>query len=451
MMKKAGKTTGNSEAQFPGKIQNRHLDRSILLRETGSGVHTKRVILFVLGILVTFLVWANFLHINETATTEGELFHAGEAVKVQHLVGGRVLEVMVQNGSLVQKGETLIRLDPVISLYELESIRDRVQQLSAAEIRLKALLDGVDPNLSMLQDKELLRAERTLFEQTVKKNRLEQEMLKNQIEQLATEIEQQKNSKVKLAKTVELVKEELDIRTKLKSKGLNSRVTLLQLEKEYNEALYSLKQVPNTLKNLREKQKELQNIIANKTTQAKQQYAKELTETRTELMTLENKVKSFDSTIDALEIKAPASGYVHDLQLHFPGEVAGAGDILLTLIPTDQPLVAKVKISSKDIGHVKVAQQARIRLTTYDSRRYGVLAGKVVSISPSALIPSDQSAPYYEGIVELDPQYQEANRSEITLFSGMTLSADIKTGTKSLIEYLLKPIYTSTQTSFHER
>lgn len=451
MMKKAGKTTGNSEAQFPGKIQNRHLDRSILLRETGSGVHTKRVILFVLGILVTFLVWANFLHINETATTEGELFHAGEAVKVQHLVGGRVLEVMVQNGSLVQKGETLIRLDPVISLYELESIRDRVQQLSAAEIRLKALLDGVDPNLSMLQDKELLRAERTLFEQTVKKNRLEQEMLKNQIEQLATEIEQQKNSKVKLAKTVELVKEELDIRTKLKSKGLNSRVTLLQLEKEYNEALYSLKQVPNTLQNLREKQKELQNIIANKTTQAKQQYAKELTETRTELMTLENKVKSFDSTIDALEIKAPASGYVHDLQLHFPGEVAGAGDILLTLIPTDQPLVAKVKISSKDIGHVKVAQQARIRLTTYDSRRYGVLAGKVVSISPSALIPSDQSAPYYEGIVELDPQYQEANRSEITLFSGMTLSADIKTGTKSLIEYLLKPIYTSTQTSFHER
>lgn len=450
-MKKAGKTTGNSEAQFPGKIQNRHLDRSILLRETGSGVHTKRVILFVLGILVTFLVWANFLHINETATTEGELFHAGEAVKVQHLVGGRVLEVMVQNGSLVQKGETLIRLDPVISLYELESIRDRVQQLSAAEIRLKALLDGIDPNLSMLQDKELLRAERTLFEQTVKKNRLEQEMLKNQIEQLATEIEQQKNSKVKLAKTVELVKEELDIRTKLKSKGLNSRVTLLQLEKEYNEALYSLKQVPNTLKNLREKQKELQNIIANKTTQAKQQYAKELTETRTELMTLENKVKSFDSTIDALEIKAPASGYVHDLQLHFPGEVAGAGDILLTLIPTDQPLVAKVKISSKDIGHVKVAQQARIRLTTYDSRRYGVLAGKVVSISPSALIPSDQSAPYYEGIVELDPQYQEANRSEITLFSGMTLSADIKTGTKSLIEYLLKPIYTSTQTSFHER
>jgi membrane fusion protein, adhesin transport system len=168
-------------------------------------------------------------------------------------------------------------------------------------------------------------------------------------------------------------------------------------------------------------------------------------------MTLENKMKSFDSTIDALEIKAPVSGYVHDLQLNFPGEVAGAGDILLTLIPTNQPLVAKVKISSKDRGHVKVAQQARIRLTTYDSRRYGVLEGKVISISPSALIPSDHSAPYYEGIVELNPQDMHARRPELTLFSGMTLSADIKTGTKTLIEYLLKPIYTSTQTSFHER
>ena len=77
--------------------------------------------------------------------------------------------------------------------------------------------------------------------------------------------------------------------------------------------------------------------------------------------------------------------------------------------------------------------------------------GKVVSISPSALIPSDQSAPYYEGIVELDPHDVDVKRPELTLFSGMTLSADIKTGTKTLIEYLLKPIYTSTQTSFHER
>lgn len=450
-MKKEQTTTHNAETQFPGKIQNRHLDRSILLRETGSAVTTKQVILLALGVLVAFVIWANFLQINETATTSGELFHAGESVKVQHLVGGRVLEVMVQNGSLVQKGQTLIRLDPIISLLELETIRGRTQQLKATDIRLKALLGSTEPDLSSIKDPELVLAERTLYEHTVKKNQLDEKMLENQIEQLATEIQQQKNSKIKLAKTVDLVKEELDIRTKLKTQGLNSRVTLLRLEKEYNEALFSLKQVPTTLKNLREKQRELQNIIANKTTQAKQQYAKELTEIRTELMILENKIQVFDSTIDALEIKAPVSGYVHALQLHSPGEIAGAGDILLTLIPTDQPLIAKVKISSKDVGHVKVAQQARIRLTTYDSRRYGVLQGKVVSISPSAFIPNDKSAPYYEGIVELDPSYSDKNRSKISLFSGMTLSADIKTGTKTLIEYLLKPIYTSTQTSFHER
>ena len=450
-MKKTVTKQHNAETRFPGKIQNRHLDRSILLRETGSAITTRQIILFVFGVLIAFLIWSNFLKINETATTSGELFHAGEAIKVQHVVGGRVLDVMVQNGSLVHEGETLIRLDPVISLLELESIRGRVQQLRATEIRLKALLADEEPDLSTINDPELMRAERAFFGHTVKRNQLEKDMLKNQIEQLATEIQQQKNSKVKLTKTVELVKEELDIRTKLKTKGLNSRVTLLQLEKEYNEALYSLKQVPTTLKNLKEKQRELQNIIQSKTTGAKQQYAKELSETRTELMTLENKIRVFDSTIDALEIKAPVSGYVHDLQLHSPGEVAGPGDILLTLIPTDQPLVAKVKISSRDIGHVKVAQQARIRLTTYDSRRYGVLQGKVVSISPSALIPQDKSAPYYEGIVELDPKYTDNDGTNFTLFSGMTLSADIKTGTKTLIEYLLKPIYTSTQSSFHER
>jgi len=215
-MKKTENKSHSSEARFPGKIQNRHLDRSILLRETGSAMGTKQVIFSVLTLLIIFLIWANFLQINETATTEGELFHAGEAVKVQHLVGGRVLEVMVQNGTLVQQGEPLIRLDPVISVFEQESIRDRLLQLRASSIRLNALLAGNDPDLSAIKDQELLLAERTLYEQTVKIN----------------QIEQQKNSRVKLEKSVELVKEELDIRTKLKSKGLNSRVTLLQLEKE---------------------------------------------------------------------------------------------------------------------------------------------------------------------------------------------------------------------------
>ncbi len=449
------KTHSNSdsvtEARFPGKIQNRYLDRSILLRETGTDASVKKVVFFSGAILIFFLVWANFLHINETASTTGELLHQGEAVKVQHLFGGRVKEVMVKDGSFVQEGEVLLRLDPAISILELEAIRGKARLLAATKIRLEALLSGIAPDFTSIKDPGLAQAERNLYEHTVKTDALEEEMILNQVEQIAIQIQLQKNTQEKLRKTTALIKEELDIRMKLESKGLNSRVTLLQLEKEYNEALFSLKQSPETLKNYQEKQKELKNTLANKRVRSQQEYAEKLIEASTELMTLEKNMRMFDSAIDALEIKAPVSGYVHDLKIHSIGEVAKSGDILLTLIPTDKPLIAQIKISSKDIGHVKVGQQALIRLTTYDSRRYGVLKGKVTSISPSAFIPEDRTAPYYEGIIHLEENVDVEKRPQMTLFSGMTLTADVKTGSKTLVEYLLKPIYIATQTSFHER
>lgn len=451
MTEKENKTTLKQTKKYPGKIQNRNLDRSILLKETGSDPAIKRTIFLISAAVIAFIIWANLLQVAEVASTNGKITHQGDVIEVQHLVGGRVKTLFVKNGILVKEGQTLISLDPVISKLELASIQGKRALLSAKKKRLDALLSNTPPDFSQVKDTNIKTAQKLLYTNTLSSYALEQKILLNQIDQVNTEIDLLENDKAKLSKATSLIKEELDIRSKLRAKGLNPRITLLQLEKEYNEALYSLRQIPKNIKKQKEKKQELKNALANVSANYMEIYSKELELVNAEIGTVEKQINIFDSNIDSLEIKAPVDGIVHDIQMKNAGQIAKPGDVLLTLVPTEKPLVAKVKIAPRDIGHIQTGQPVVMRITTYDSRRYGVLKGKVGNISPSVIIPEDKTEPYYEGIIQLEKDFIGKNAEQMKVFSGMTLTADIKTGSKYFIEYLLKPIYIATQTSFHER
>ena len=437
--------------KFPGKIQNRHLDKSILLKETGSDSAIKYSVLIISLVVVGFIVWANYLELSEVASTRGEITHQGDIVDVQNIVGGRVKKLFVQNGQSVRAGQSLISLDPVISKLERESMEGKRRLLTAKKMRLNALLTGDKPDFSLISDSNIQHAERLLYDNAVKTYELEKKILESQIDQVILEMGILKTEQKKLKNSVAFIKEELEIRKKLGQKGLNPKVTLLKMEKEYNEALYNLKQIPGNMQKLQKKEQELGNALANVTATYMEGFSKELGSVHAELAVLDKQISIFDSNLDALEIKAPVGGVVHNIRLNSPGQIVRPGDILLTLIPTDKPLVAKVKISARDIGHIRTGQPATMRITTYDARRYGVLRGAVASVSPSVLIPDDRSAPYYEAIITLEKSHLGPPQSQMKVFSGMTLTADIKTGSKRFIDYLLKPIYLATQTSFHER
>ena len=437
--------------EFPGKIQNRHLDKSILLKETGSDAAIRSTILIISLVVIGFIVWANFLELSEVASAKGEITHQGDIVAVQDLVGGRVKALFVQNGQSVREGQLLISLDPVISKLERESMEGKRRLLTAKKLRLNALLSGNQPDFSIISDSNIQQAEGLLYDNAVKSYALEKKILESQIDQVVLEMGILKTEEKKLKNSIAFIKEELEIRKKLGQKGLSPKVTLLKMEKEYNEAIFNLKQIPENIQKLQKKKQELGNALDNVTATYMERFSKELESVHAEMAVLDKQITIFDSNISALEIKAPMEGIVHNIRLNSPGQIVRPGDVLLTLIPTDKPLVAKVKISARDIGHVKTGQPATLRITTYDARRYGVLRGTVHTISPSVLIPNDRSEPYYEAIITLEKSHLGDVRSQMKVFSGMTLTADIKTGSKRFIDYLLKPIYLATQTSFHER
>lgn len=155
--------------------------------------------------------------------------------------------------------------------------------------------------------------------------------------------------------------------------------------------------------------------------------------------------------IDRLVIRSPSEGYVHKMRRQTLGEVITPGETIMEIVPADQRLIATVQISTKDIGHVKVGQTATLRFTNYDFVRFGGIQGILTEISATTILDGS-GTPYYKGMISLEnEQLLERLKKVFPILPGMTIIADIKTGSKSLAEYLLKPIHQSATKALHER
>jgi HlyD family type I secretion membrane fusion protein len=150
-----------------------------------------------------------------------------------------------------------------------------------------------------------------------------------------------------------------------------------------------------------------------------------------------------------LTIDSPVRGIVQNLQIRTIGGVIPAGGALMDIVPVDDELLVEARVSTRDRGHVHEGQQASVKITTYDFVRYGAVHGIVTSISPTTFVDEKDGQPYYKAMVALDHPW--VGSSDNGLLPGMTVQADVITGEKTLLQYLLKPIFVSLAHAFHER
>lgn len=149
-------------------------------------------------------------------------------------------------------------------------------------------------------------------------------------------------------------------------------------------------------------------------------------------------------------IRAPVRGIVVGPTIHTVGGVVPPGAVLLELVPLDKELIVETRITTRDVGHVKVGYPVTVKVTTYDFARYGAISGELKDISASTFLDAE-GEPYYRGGVTLDRRYVGSDPELKRILPGMTVQADIKTGKKTLLAYLLNPVISSFKTSFRER
>ena len=169
-----------------------------------------------------------------------------------------------------------------------------------------------------------------------------------------------------------------------------------------------------------------------------------------ELAEVESTLIRLQARDERQEVRSPAAGIVQGLSVTGSNGVIAPGQVIMQLVPVDEDLIVEAKIQPQDIGHVHTGQRAKLKFVSYDFSRFGTLEGTVNQISASTYL-DDENQPYYRAEIKMEKSYLGAQAGELNVLPGMTLTADIQTGQKTILEYLLRPVTRGFDNAFRER
>jgi HlyD family secretion protein/adhesin transport system membrane fusion protein len=176
----------------------------------------------------------------------------------------------------------------------------------------------------------------------------------------------------------------------------------------------------------------------------------DLSTTVTELAQVQESIGRLEDRVNRLVVIAPTRGIVKGLAVHNTGAVVQPGGLVCEIVPVDRELKVEAKVTPRDIGFLKPGQRVKVKVATYDFARYGAVMGTLQQTSASSFI-NDKGDPYFKAIVSLDRDYVGDTPGMFRVGPGMTVTAEVITGDKTLLQYMLKPIFTQLRQSFHER
>ena len=431
---------------------NPYLAQSILLEETGTPSLVKLSVLIVGLVVIAFVTWSAIARFDEVAIAQGQIIPSGRAQAIKHLEGGIAAEILVGDGSLVERGQLLLRLDGASAQAELKQIAARRGALLLEAERLRALIEDRDAMFPALSDglaamandqAQILKGLRTA-------HRARQQVLEQRGTRQRAEIVSLQRRASGSRRNIDLLQQELGMRQSLTDKGLSSRILLLTTQREMNAAKGELVQIDSEISVLRESVAETDARIVEQDALLKAESLSRLGEVAATLAQTAEAQEKLQDRVSRLQVKSPVRGLVQGMTVNSIGGVVEAGETLMQVVPVDEELVAEVQISVRDIGHIQPGLPVSTKFTTFDFVRYGSVSGRLKSLSATTFADAD-GVPYYRGIVHLDRSYAGHDPEMNRLTPGMTLTAEIQTGQKTVLAYLMKPVYRALHEGFRER
>ena len=422
------------------------------------------------------LVWAWWGTIDIVASATGKVMPGGRVKVIQPFETGVVRSIQVQDGQKVNAGDILVELDPTANEAERDHLRSDLlaEQLNIA--RLRAALSGDDVPLADFKppagaDPELVGTQRQLLLNQVTEHRAKIAALVRQQAQKEAELATTAATLHKLETIIPVIQSRVDIRKTLVEKELGSKLgyfevfqLLVEQQEEFNVQQSHLHETEAAIASIRETraqaEAEYRHGISDDLAKAGQKangLAQDL-------------IKAVQRT-KLQQLSTPVDGVVQQLAIHTIGGVVTPAQPLLVVVPSDSRLEIEAMVSNSDIGFIHAGQEAEIKVDTFNFTRYGLLHGHVLSVSQDAVIrdrQQDRSGERLPGTVNdsSEPKGQELNYSArisldrtamqiddrmVDLSPGMAVTVEIKTGSRSVLSYLLSPLFRYRQESLRER
>lgn len=446
-MSVTSKTTKGSPSETPDWLAT-----PIEFEEQRGFVVSRSRMRLVLLIVLGALPWAALAPIRELSMAHGQLIPVSQVRPVQHLEGGVVEQILVQEGQLVEQDQPLLRLQTVIADSELAGLKSRAQNLLLQKERVAALLAGRDFNLHGFSnvDATLLAEHLQVYRLRFDHRAREHQLQLVRVSQRKAEIDALERDIVVQNKLVGIQQQQFEMRQTLVHNGNVSKKQVLESEALLEQARGLMTTTEGRLSTTREALRETSAALDESDAQANRLWGEELTKTSVELAEVQELVKKQADRVERLVVRAPARGRVQQVLQRSPGEVVRPGETIVRIVPQDDALVAEVFVKPDDIAAVKVNDKAELKVTAYDFSKYGKIRGEVKAISPTTT-ENEEKRSYYKVMVRFDAKRSDRYAAEWQLKPGMTVDAEIISGSKSLLQYILKPIYRGVDAAFAER
>ena len=416
------------------------LDIPLELEEGPPPVAYRRVLQVLSVTAAAFLVWSAIGQVREVANATGEIVPAGKVQTIGHLEGGIVAEVLVQEGQLVEQGTALVRLQETATSSDLEKVQTRLKYLETEEQRLSSTGSGTAANgLRLNVGDGFSEAQQAAFDAQAKALETEQQALKARISEKQAELTSIVERVAFQVTRVEIEQEQFKIQESLYDQGYTSKRRYLETKSALQNAQSQLSELVGMRGKVQAQLAEAEASLERSIAVAAEEQAVErsrVVQERSELAFEEEKQRD---RYDRLFVRAPISGHIKALYLKGPGSVLPPGEVVAEVVPSASDLVAEVRISPRDIGHVEVGDEAEISVTTFDPNIEGTLKGEVSVISASSF-RDEEGNYYFKALIPLASNTIGEGAHSGTVSPGMVVNAKILTGSKSILQYMLKPV-----------
>ena len=402
--------------------------------------------------VIAFVTWSMVTQVDEIAKAKGAVIPEGEKQVLQSAIGGKLKQILVKEGQLVEKGQPLVEFDATFQRTALEELKSQQVTLLASIERMNALLDNREPNFGefeidfpeiVSQQKAQLNAQKGLYYQ-------KRIVLEKDSEQIAEQLRVVEKSLPSYDKELSATKQELSILEKGYKAGNISRLRVLEMRQKLASIEQKIEEARGKksvlIKQADSNEQKIEQLLA----EAKAKVSEDRSKAVSDLSALNARVRSSQAKLTNTMLVSPLQGLVQSLPSTQNGGVIQPGGTVVEIVPVGGKADFKARLSPRDIGFVNVGQPTRIKIDAFDYSRFGALKGEVESISPTTS-QSERGEIYYEVVVSVETPYFRDNPESFSILPGMTGEVDITTGEKSVFQYLWKPIYTNISVAFGER
>ncbi len=436
------------------KVGERHgLALPLELEEGAPPHHAKATMAIISGLFILILVWANIAHVREVSVAIGEIAPYGSTREAAHFEGGIIEEILAKPGDTVTQGQALAKLRPESSGGEFDRLAARQASLELRAERMAAQSESRSPDFSMwLVDwPSLVTEQQSIYDANTAQHEAimagfvsRETSAKAEVIKAAAQLESETD-------LLQYAREQLAIQDELIDEGFTSKQTYLQAKSNVASANAAAIVARTRLDQARD----ALNAAAADRAGAEAEYKSRIAEERaTILAELEELKKPFMSSrdrSDRLVVRAPVAGVVNDVLVDGSGDVVRPGGVIAEITPTGAEYFAEVRIEPKDIGHIAPGQSTDVTVTTFDPNRYGKLTGDISHISADSFTDERSGKAYYIAYIALNEQKIGKGKNAHALSPGMEVRAEIVTQSRTMMQYILKPVSRSLDRAFTER